>query len=143
MVEGEPGAELAHALAHGRADGPVFGSGDSDVEFALGLPEDYKIAGGVTKRVLREGMRGVLPEKIRARADKLGFATPEEVWLRQDGTPQFREALRGSVEATRGILKPGVLDLFEEMVEGKRVFSSLIWRMISFGVWTRVFGVRT
>jgi asparagine synthase (glutamine-hydrolysing) len=33
-------------------------------EFVLGLPDDLKIAGATTKLVLREAMRGVLPEKI-------------------------------------------------------------------------------
>jgi len=112
------------------------------VEFVLGLPEDYKIASGVTKRVMREGMQGVLPEKIRNRADKLGFVTPEEVWLREEGTVHFRKALRDSMDASGGILKPDVMRLLEETVEGKRAFSFLIWRLISFGAWMRVFSVR-
>jgi asparagine synthase (glutamine-hydrolysing) len=112
------------------------------VEFVLGLPEDYKIAGGQTKRVLREGMRAILPEKIRARTDKLGFVTPEEVWLRQEGTPLFGKALRDSVEASGGILKPEVLKVLDAMVEGSRPFSFLVWRMISFGAWMRLFSVR-
>jgi asparagine synthase (glutamine-hydrolysing) len=47
------------------------------VEFLFALPERYKINGARTKYVLREAMRGVLPESIRQRKDKLGFkATP-------------------------------------------------------------------
>ena len=113
------------------------------VEFVVGLPEDYKISEGVTKRVLRQGMQGVLPEKIRTRMDKLGFVTPEEVWLREEGTAHFREALRDSVDASGGILKRDVQSLLEEMIEGKRAFGALIWRLISFGAWMRVFSVRT
>jgi asparagine synthase (glutamine-hydrolysing) len=112
------------------------------VEFALGLPDDYKIAGGETKRVLREGMRNVLPEKVRARTDKLGFVTPEEVWLKQTGTAQFRKALRDSLEASNGILTPAVLGLLEEIINGRRPFNFLIWRLISFGAWMRVFSIR-
>jgi asparagine synthase (glutamine-hydrolysing) len=100
------------------------------VEFVLGLPEDYKIADGETKRVLR------------ARMDKLGFATPEEAWLREEGTDYFRKALRDSVEASNGIIKADVLRLFEGMVEGSQPFSYLIWRLISFGAWMRVFSMR-
>jgi asparagine synthase (glutamine-hydrolysing) len=112
------------------------------VEFVLGLPDDYKIAGGVTKRVLRDGMRGVLPEKIRTRIDKLGFVTPEEVWLREDGPVHFRKALRDSVDASGGVLKPEVSKLLDAMIEGRQPFSFLIWRLISFGAWMRVFSVR-
>ena len=57
------------------------------VEFCLGLPEDYKLSDGWTKRVLREGMRGRLPERVRLRRDKLGFATAEETWMRGERQP--------------------------------------------------------
>ena len=47
------------------------------VEFVLGLPDEYKLSGGVTKRILRQGMSGILPAPICDRMDKLGFVTPE------------------------------------------------------------------
>jgi asparagine synthase (glutamine-hydrolysing) len=113
------------------------------VEFVLGLPDEYKIAGGLTKRVLREGMRGVLPEKVRNRTDKLGFETPEEVWLRTEGSDRFRGALREAVDAGGGIIRPQALKELEDMIAGARPFSFLIWRLISFGTWMRVFSLRT
>lgn len=112
------------------------------VEFVLGLPDDYKISGGETKRVLREGMRGTLPERVRTRVDKLGFVTPEEVWLREDGTDLFRQALRGAIDASAGIINDGTLALLEEIIGGRRPFSFLPWRLISFGAWMRVFSAR-
>lgn len=45
------------------------------VEFALTLPATVKINSGYTKHVLRMATAGVLPEKIRWRTGKLGFAT--------------------------------------------------------------------
>lgn len=112
------------------------------VEFALGLPDEYKIADGVTKRVLREGLRGVLPELVRARRDKLGFVTPEEVWMKEDDSDLFRRAVRNAVNLSSGIIGPDAGSLFEKIVEGKRSFSFLVWRLISFGVWMRTFAVR-
>jgi asparagine synthase (glutamine-hydrolysing) len=51
------------------------------VEFAFLLRPEMKIKGVETKRILREAMRGVLPEDIRARKDKLGFrAEPHAAW---------------------------------------------------------------
>src|SRR5688572_25308139 len=93
------------------------------VEFVIGLPEDYKIAGAQTKRVLREGMRGVLPEKVRARVDKLGFATPEETWLRENDPARFRQALAEAVDACGGVLRPEVARMVEGMIAGKVPFS--------------------
>jgi asparagine synthase (glutamine-hydrolysing) len=56
------------------------------VEFMLSLPSKYKIRNGYTKWILRETMKGILPEKIRTRISKLGFSTPQEVWLGEDNS---------------------------------------------------------
>jgi asparagine synthase (glutamine-hydrolysing) len=51
------------------------------VEFAFALPDELKIQGVETKYVLREAMRGLVPEDIRARKDKIGFrAEPKATW---------------------------------------------------------------
>jgi asparagine synthase (glutamine-hydrolysing) len=112
------------------------------VEFVLGLPDDFKLSHGVTKRVLRAGMQGILPEKVRLRMDKLGFATPEEVWLRERRPDLFRSALNEAIEQSQGVLLPPAREVLEQMISGKRPFSFLVWRMISFGDWMRRFNVR-
>lgn len=53
------------------------------VEFCFQLGIDDKIYIGETKRILRNSMKGILPEEIRVRQDKKGFVTPgENKWLR-------------------------------------------------------------
>lgn len=110
-------------------------------EFLLGLPDEHKLTEGVTKRILRETMKGSLPESVRNRTDKLGFATPEEVWLRETKTDWFSNMLRVTIENSDRIVKPEVMDIFRQMVTGKRPFDFFIWRLISFGVWVRRFNV--
>jgi asparagine synthase (glutamine-hydrolysing) len=110
------------------------------VEFALGLPEEFKIAGGITKRVLREAMIGILPETIRTRTDKLGFQTPEEEWMRESPT-EFRAALQRAVDASDGIITPAALALLDDVAARRRPFSFLPWRLIAFGGWMERFGV--
>ena len=112
------------------------------VEFAAGLPDDYLLDKGVTKRVMREGMSGVLPEKIRNRVDKLGFATPEEVWVREKGPDVFRRALKEAIDVSNGIIKPQALDEFEKVVNGHAEFDFTTWRLISFGAWMKRFSVK-
>ena len=107
------------------------------VEFVLGLPDGHKIARGTTKRVLRAGMQGILPERVRNRVDKLGFVTPEEIWLRQRRPDLFRRALRETVDSAGGVIKSGVLEMLEDIIAGKRPFDFLIWRLVSFGRWIR------
>ena len=43
------------------------------VEFGLAIPEDQRWRGAETKFVLRQAMKGLLPEKIRTRKDKAEF----------------------------------------------------------------------
>jgi asparagine synthase (glutamine-hydrolysing) len=52
------------------------------VTYCFALPEASKIGGGYTKRVLRQAMRGLLPEPIRLRTRKIGFVSPVEPWSR-------------------------------------------------------------
>jgi asparagine synthase (glutamine-hydrolysing) len=111
------------------------------VEFLLGLPDDFKIRQGTTKAVLRQGMSGLVPDGVLARRDKMGFVTPEEIWVRQTGTAQFRQVLGEAVEASRGVLTSKALTSLEDVIEGRQAYDSHIWRMISFGIWMRRFGV--
>jgi asparagine synthase (glutamine-hydrolysing) len=46
------------------------------------VPGELKIRDGWTKFLLRESAVGLMPEVVRRRADKVGFITPEDEWLR-------------------------------------------------------------
>ncbi len=112
------------------------------VEFDLGLGNEHKIVGGDTKRVLRKGMAGILPESVKERRDKLGFATPEQVWFRGP----LRDAMRDGVEKTLarypGLLKPeGTRALAGEMLDGKRPIDFTLWRIVNLGIWGERFNV--
>ena len=52
------------------------------VTYSFALPETSKIGGGYTKRILRQAMRGLLPDPIRLRTKKIGFVTPMDFWSR-------------------------------------------------------------
>lgn len=52
------------------------------VEFAVGCPADFKLRDGWSKWILRNAMKGILPEKIRLRKTKLGFDAPDNAWMR-------------------------------------------------------------
>lgn len=52
------------------------------VERSLAGDSSQKIQNGWTKAILRESMKGFLPDKIRLRGDKIGFATPRTEWLK-------------------------------------------------------------
>ena len=112
------------------------------VEFCLGLPEAFKLSEGWTKRVLREGQRGRLPERVRLRRDKLGFATAEETWMRGERREVFLELLDDAIATAGGILTPAARTKAERILAGAEPFNFLVWRFISFGNWIRRFQVQ-
>ncbi len=54
------------------------------VEFANGLPDEYKIHEGWSKYILRKSMEPILPNEIAWRKDKIGFAAPQEKWMQNN-----------------------------------------------------------
>lgn len=65
-------------------------------EFVFSLPPQFLMGEVQTKRLLRESMKGVLPEAIRTRWNKQGFRPPQELWFQ---SPRMVEAVRGSIES--------------------------------------------
>jgi asparagine synthase (glutamine-hydrolysing) len=105
------------------------------VQFTLGLPEDFKLSQGITKKVLREAMAGYLPDAVRDRVDKMGFLTPEEIWMKESASDFFRTELRRAMQKSSKVLKEGAMKKLERIITSQEPFSFVIWRMISFGRW--------
>ena len=51
------------------------------VEFVFRLPERLLLRGAWTKWILRESFRGIVPDPIVDRVDKLGYMPPQKRWL--------------------------------------------------------------
>lgn len=103
-------------------------------DFLLTLPEHYLIAAnGETKSVLRAALRGIVPDAILDRRDKIGFATPERQWLEQIA-PQAREWLREET-GLPFLDQQKVIEAFDAMMAGQRAFSWQAWRWINFIRW--------
>lgn len=110
------------------------------VEFLMSLPGEYLIRDGMTKAVLRDAMRGTLPESIRTRVDKIGFATPEETWMKKS-PDQFIKLVETAVEASDGFMSPAAVDYTLTVLEGRRPFTFLVWRILCLGRWMQRFAV--
>ena len=112
------------------------------VELAIALGDKHKIVGGDTKRVLRRAMKGILPEVVRKRRDKVGYETPEEAWFRGP----LREAVEGGIEDTLARF-PGLLNAEEtrahaaEQLDGRQPVDFSLWRIVNLGIWGRLFSV--
>jgi asparagine synthase (glutamine-hydrolysing) len=112
------------------------------VEFSIGLGEAHKMVGSETKRILRRAMMGIMPEKVFQRRDKLGFATPEEVWFRGPLRTVIEEGVEDTLRRYPGLLNAnGTRKLVREMLDSQRQVDFTLWRIVSIGVWGRVFSV--
>jgi asparagine synthase (glutamine-hydrolysing) len=112
------------------------------VEFTLALGNDHKIVGGDTKRVLRRAMTGLLPTVVRERRDKLGFATPEQVWFRGPLRGLVLEGIEATLARYPGLMNAhGVRALAADMLDGRRALDFTLWRIVNLGLWGARFGV--
>ena len=59
------------------------------VEHCLSLPNKAKAGGGFTKRILRDAMKNTIPESIRTRRSKQGFAPPMQNYLKNKVLQNF------------------------------------------------------
>jgi len=104
------------------------------VELLLSLPETYLISPrGETKHIFRAAMRGIVPDAILDRRDKIGFETPEREWLLGMG-----ETIRGWLRADLNLPffnQAEVLKEFDLIAAGKKPFSWQVWRWINFSRW--------
>jgi len=106
------------------------------VEFAYNLPYQFKLNDGITKRILRDALEGILPEKIAKRTDKKGFVTPGEVkWL--------RGPLKDLLDFNRLTHLGDICDmdkvksLLEKFNIGDNSNAPLVWRLIALNEWRK------
>ncbi len=112
------------------------------VEAVYAMPLSHKIRNGLTKRVMRAAMRGVMPDVITDRISKLGFTTPEEEWMREH-PEQFRSLLASSADRLAPMLdRQRTLDWYDEIWRTDRFREChVIWRIISAARWADLFQV--
>jgi asparagine synthase (glutamine-hydrolysing) len=117
------------------------------VEFAATLPERLKLKGLTTKRVLREAMRGILPERILTRP-KMGFPVPFAQWMRGNWNAVAHDVLLDRRTQQRGLMNASaVAALLQDHREGRRNGGDAIWALLNLELWYRTFidgdGVQT
>ena len=112
------------------------------VEAIFAMPLSHKIRNGLTKRVMRAAMRGVMPDLITDRISKLGFTTPEEDWMR-DHPEKFREMIAAAADRLSPLLdRQRTLDWYDEIWRTDRFREChVIWRIISAARWAELFHV--
>jgi asparagine synthase (glutamine-hydrolysing) len=107
------------------------------VSFASSLPYEYKIKGLRTKYILKELMRGKLPDTIIDRK-KRGFGIPIGRWLRGPLKAWAEDLISESALAHSDVFSPkAVQALWREHQEGVRDHRKKLWNILVFQSWSR------
>lgn len=109
------------------------------VDYVFALPSQFKFRGGYTKRVLRDAMDGTLPESLRMRARKMGFATPERLWQSGPLRPLIEAAI-ADPKLTPFIDRKHAEAHFARIRAGE-AFSFAPWRWLNLSLWMQEFNV--
>ena len=108
------------------------------VNLLLSMPEHFLISPqGETKSIFRAAMRGLVPDEVLNRRDKIGFATPEQDWL-LGMAPTVRQWLQADLQLPF-INQAQMLQAFDAIASGKKPFSWQVWRWVNFCRWYSIF----
>ena len=111
------------------------------VEYALNAPTSIKINRGLRKYILREAFKKILPKAIYSRYDKLGFPTPQERWTIEN-IDNILIMLKDALNELNDLLDVKAFDNAEKyIINGDKSFIFLVWRIIIFARWKKLFGV--
>jgi asparagine synthase (glutamine-hydrolysing) len=112
-------------------------------EHLLSLPESFLISDdGTTKWVFRAAMRGLVPDAILDRRDKIGFATNEREWILAV-TPWVDRLLASDAAASIPALDlPRMAAQWTDIRVGRRPYDQSVWRWVNLIEWTRQYEVR-
>jgi len=106
------------------------------VEFGFRLRNHLKLGGGVSKRIVREAMQGVIPSGVLGRRDKLGFVTPEDKWLTSNLRNNMQKILSDKNDMmTEYINKPSAAEIYTKYCGGELNLRQILWRIFNLNIW--------
>lgn len=104
------------------------------IQYLFQIPSAYKIHNGWSKYLLRQATKDLIPEKIRTRTDKIGFATPENLWIKQ-AKHLIEENLTDGLDAYVNIDK--IYKDWNSLTAGY----NNVWRFINFVIWKKIYNL--
>lgn len=108
------------------------------VEYIFSIPLDKLIHKGWTKHVLRESLKGKIPEGIRMRKGKLAFSVPQRQWLKELSgyvTETFSDDFRSGKFIDR--------DKIINIIKSGRFNDKVIYRAFALEKWMKVFDLKS
>jgi asparagine synthase (glutamine-hydrolysing) len=110
------------------------------LKFIFSLSDEAIIKDGWNKRVLRDATRGLLPESINRRRNKIGFTTPQVEWFQRLKNHFYNIFLSESFANRPYVNQSEVIAAFEGWIKGANdVDTMTFWRLINLELWLREF----
>lgn len=140
--------KLEHLLKWGDCNAAAFGITSRApfldhelVEYCIALQDQAKVHNGYTKFILREAMRGIMPEGVRKRVDKMGFSVPQDEWFREEKFQKLiMDILTSDSFRSRGYIIPEeAIALYQRHLRGEVNVSKDIWKWVNLELWFRMF----
>jgi asparagine synthase (glutamine-hydrolysing) len=108
------------------------------VEFAVSLPGRLKRRDGVGKWILREAVKGLVPDSVFAQP-KRGFGVPLASWMRRELRHRLDTLLRPDRAVYEHVDRESVARLVNEHASGRRDHSHILWRLLVLDLWLAAF----
>jgi len=111
--------------------------------FAMGLSPQAQLRDGWTKAVLRDAVRGIIPDTIVNRTDKIGFAAPTLRWMQGGLRTWWRDALSHAAVSRRGWARPAAVERLSSRIESGNPGAALImWRLAIAHEWASMLRIQ-
>ncbi|MEM4204340.1 MAG: asparagine synthase (glutamine-hydrolyzing) [Candidatus Methanomethylicaceae archaeon] len=109
------------------------------VEYLFKQPVSLRIRDGWTKYILRESMKGILPEVVRKRRSKLGFSAPDAEWAKRLIQERFDWVRSIISHSEKFINYNGFEKLCKRILQkGWREDVLFFWRIIILSKWVEL-----
>jgi len=106
------------------------------IELVTRMAPTIRFKGGDTKRVFRDAVRHLLPEKVYARRDKMGFPVPLAEWFGGPLRDFVGDILLSDRARQRGVYR---MEGVERVIAREQRFGRQIWGLLSLELWFRAF----
>ncbi len=106
------------------------------VDFAAGLPVEYKLRGTTTKRILRDAFRDALPEPVLRRR-KMGFEVPVGEFMRNELRELYGDTVTPAALGDLGLEPAAAQRLFDEHAARRQDHADALWALLVLCHWAR------
>jgi asparagine synthase (glutamine-hydrolysing) len=117
---------------------------DNDlIDYVCRIPSEFKLRGDSSgpgsKAVLRQAMRGLLPDETLFRR-KQGFTPPDQTWYKRESLAYIQRLILGPRAIERGYFEPTALrHILDDHLADRCNNRFLIWSLMCFEWWNRLF----